>query len=227
MRKIILGILIGLVILGLAGKTVADPKKEKEPIDRITFIHYRDGTVKVEGKPAPAKGLSCYKLLGIKWIKLPIEYYVGPQIDVNAILSSTTEWDNHTRADLFGGYTVTSTADFDEYPDGKNEYSYGNYSQSGVIAVTRIWYTRYTKSIVEYDVMFDSDFTWGDATQNSNLMDWQNIATHETGHGLGLGDVYQSACSEVTMYGYSSEGEIIKRDLAQPDITALQKLYGQ
>ena len=57
-------------------------------------------------------------------------------------------------------------------------------------------------------------------------MDLQNIATHEIGHGVGLTDVYQTACSQATMYGYSDYGDIIKRDLAQPDITGLQKLYG-
>lgn len=228
MKKILYAILIGAIISGLAQTTVADPKKEKEPVDRITFIHYRDGTVKVEGKPAPAKGgPTCYKLLGIKWTKLPISYVVNPDVDVNAILAATTEWDSHTGATLFDGYSTDTSANFDDSPDGRNEYSVGNYPQSGVIAVTRIWYTRYTKSIVEYDVMFDSDFNWGNATQNLNLMDWQNIATHETGHGLGLSDVYQSACSEVTMYGYSDYGETDKRTLEQPDITALQKLYGQ
>jgi len=58
-------------------------------------------------------------------------------------------------------------------------------------------------------------------------MDLQNIATHEIGHGVGLADVYQTACSEVTMYSYSTEGEIIKRTFETPDITGLQKLYGQ
>jgi tryptophanase len=46
------------------------------------------------------------------------------------------------------------------------------------------------------------------------------------GHGVGLDDVYDTACSEVTMYGYSTYGEIKKRDLETPDIIGLQKLYG-
>ncbi|PJA83788.1 MAG: peptidase M10A and M12B matrixin and adamalysin, partial [Candidatus Nealsonbacteria bacterium CG_4_9_14_3_um_filter_37_29] len=57
--------------------------------------------------------------------------------------------------------------------------------------------------------------------------DLQNIATHELGHGVGLGDVYETACSEVTMYGYSNYGETQKRTLEAPDITGLQTLYGK
>ena len=81
--------------------------------------------------------------------------------------------------------------------------------------------------------MFDIDWIWGDADPNNdgivdnpNVMDLQNIATHEFGHGIGLDDVYNSECSEVTMYGYSDYGEIKKRTLEQPDVTGLQKLYG-
>ena len=156
MRKILLGILIGLLILGLAGTIAADPKKAKEPVDRITFIHYKDGAVKGVGKVA--KGPACYKLMGVKWGSLPISYVVSPEVDLNAILIATAEWDNHTSATLFDRYKTDFSANFDDSPDGRNEYSFGNYSQSGVIAVTRIWYTRYSKQIVEYDVMFDSDF---------------------------------------------------------------------
>ncbi len=227
MKKILHAILIGIIVLGLAQTTVADPTKAKEPVDRITFIHYRDGRVKVEGRPKPAKTPTCYKLLGIKWKRLPVSYVISPQVNKDAILAATVEWDAHTRANLFGGYEVDESANFDDYPDGRNEYSLGNYPQEGVIAVTRIWYTRYSKEIVEYDVMFDSEFTWGDATANPEVMDWQNIATHETGHGLGLGDVYQSVCSQVTMYGYSDYGETDKRTLELPDIIGLQKLYGR
>jgi predicted Zn-dependent protease len=57
-------------------------------------------------------------------------------------------------------------------------------------------------------------------------MDVQNIATHEIGHTLGLDDLYTTSCSAVTMFGYSGYGDTAKRDLAIPDITGLQKLYG-
>ena len=74
--------------------------------------------------------------------------------------------------------------------------------------------------------MFDTDWIWGDAKVDASVMDLQNIATHELGHGAGLGDVYDTACSNVTMYGYSDYGETKKRDLEQPDIKGLQTLYG-
>lgn len=215
---------IMLVILSAtAAYASAESKKPKEPLDQITFIHYKDGKVKAAGSKG---GPTCYKLMGIKWKAFPISYVVGQGVDASAVAASANEWDSHTSTALFDGYTINASANFDDSPDGMSEYSVGNYQQSGVIAVTRTWYTRFGKQIVEYDVMFDSDFIWGDATKDPSVMDWQNIATHETGHGIGLSDIYNNACSAATMYGYSSEGDIAKRTLEQPDITGLQKMYG-
>ncbi len=227
MRKVLLSILIGVLILAISNPIAAKSKGKKinEPVDKITFIHYKGGKVRVEGKGAKAQ--TCYKLLGVKWRNLPIDYVIQTGIPESAISLATAEWDRWTSANLFGNFATDSLADFDEdSPDGKNEYSIGNYPEEGVIAVTNIWYTIRSKQIVEYDVLFDTDYLWGDATINPEVMDWQNIATHETGHGLGLGDVYQTLCSEVTMYGYSDYGETKKRTLETPDILGLQKLYG-
>jgi len=58
-------------------------------------------------------------------------------------------------------------------------------------------------------------------------MDVQNIATHELGHGLGLGDLYQTTAWQETMYGYSDNGETMKRDLYLGDIAGIQALYGK
>jgi len=108
----------------------------------------------------------------------------------------------------------------------ENAITFGDYPTAGVIAVTTVWYNPATKAIVEFDIMFDTDWTWGDATVDATKMDLENIATHEFGHSVGLADVYDSACSAVTMYGYSNYGEAQKRTLELPDITGLQKLYG-
>lgn len=222
MKKLITLVSI-IVTIGIIS-SIAFAKPYKEPLDSITFIHYKDGSTKIVG--IESKAQLCYKLMGVKWNSFSIDYYINPDVDSSAITASTAEWDKYTSTNLFGNSYTDSSANFDDSPDGRNEYSLGNYPQSGVIAVTRTWYTRRGKEIVEYDVMFDSDFIWGDASRDSSVMDWQNIATHETGHGIGLSDLYTSACSSQTMYGYSSEGDISKRTLASGDIAGLQKLYG-
>ena len=210
--------------------------KAKEPLDKITFIHYKDGTVKAGGKAATDN--TCYKLLGVKWKTLPVSYVINPKgyeatFVANAISASTLEWDSHTLASLFGGYTISNSATWDDTSsqvDYQNEYVFGAYPDSSVIAVTNVWYTRFSRQIVDYDVLFNTQyFTFKDCSASGSCpasMDLQNIATHETGHGIGLADIYSTGCTEVTMYGYSGNGETKKRTLAQPDITGLQKMYG-
>lgn len=199
--------------------------------EKTIFIHEAS-----QGNQKPAKATTCYKLLGVKWRVLPQDYVIHPNVNntvPGAIQASVYTWDAATSKQLFGASTVDSTANWDgQTPDGRNEYSFGDYSQNGVIAVTVIWsgipLGGGRRQIVEYDVMFDTDFAWGDATASSStpVMDLENISTHETGHGLGLNDIYTASCSAVTMYGYSSEGDIAKRTLETPDILGLQKMYG-
>ncbi len=81
--------------------------------------------------------------------------------------------------------------------------------------------------MVESDILFDTDFNWGDAKTDPSLMDIQNIATHEIGHTLGLSDLYTKSCVNVTMYGYSTEGDVEKRSLEPADIAGLLSIYGQ
>ena len=45
------------------------------------------------------------------------------------------------------------------------------------------------------------------------------------GHGLGLADIYDPFCSEVTMFGYSSFGSISPRTIEKQDIAGIKKLY--
>ena len=148
-----------------------------------------------------------------------------------AIYSASEEWDNNTNLELFADYTVDYSADWDSSaPDGQNEMSFGAYSDSQVIAVTVIWGSFSgpvgSREIKEYDILFNTKYVWGDAGANPSVMDLQNIATHEIGHGIGLGDLYSPGATAETMYGYSTEGETKKRDLYTGDIQGLQSLYG-
>lgn len=234
MMKKLFFVLIVTAIL-LTPVVLATSSKPREPLEKITFIHYKDGTVKQVG--GVYKSPTCYKLLGVKWKILPVSYVVNPNgynpsFVTDAISASAAEWDSHTSATLFNGYRVDRSATWDDTVDKvdyENEYVFGSYPDSNVIAVTVVWYTRYGRQIVDYDVLFNTYYTWKDCsagTDCSAAMDLQNIATHETGHGIGLADVYGNSCSAVTMYGYSWYGDTQKRTLEQPDITGLQKIYG-
>jgi len=241
MRKIGLGILVGIVVLALSGVVVAisnqGAEKAKAPdLEKIEFIHWKKDFAKPEGAKVP-KPPSCYKFLTptkVKWTVLPANYvinptnpqYLGEDFIKSAVFNSAETWDAATSKELMDDtYTIDYTATYG-VQDYENAITFGNYPTAGVIAVTTVWYNPATKAIVEFDVMFDTDWTWGDATASSTVMDLQNIATHELGHGVGLADVYDTVCSTVTMYGHSDYGEIQKKTLETPDITGLQTLYG-
>jgi len=219
-------------------------------LEKIVFIHHKKDFAKPpwagggKGKKEP----KCYGFLGrgVSWKDLPVDYVIDPtgsdlteDLVANAISAGAEEWDLWTGTELFNDvYEVVYDGSWDsDIPDGRNELLFGDYPEEGVIGVTVVWGyfsgPPSLRKIIEFDVLFDTDFTWGNAGDTNetelgdiSVMDLQNIATHEIGHGVGLADMYDDACSEVTMYGYSEYGETKKRTLADSDITGIQKLYG-
>ncbi len=242
-----------LTVLALALSTcftvamaLAKPDNPGPPdIQRKVFIHYAKPA---KPEPPQEREAGFYKLIGAKWKKLPISLEVNPSnsfnldtdLVVNAIKTAAGEWDDGAYSN-WGGVTATlfnydiaineSVGYYDlawtsDKMDGKNTLLFGDYPTEGVIAVTIVWYNSRTKEILEFDIVFDTNYTWGNATVAENVMDLQNIATHELGHALGLDDVYQSPAYQETMYGYSSAGETIKRSLHAGDKAGIKKLYG-
>ncbi|HLC77941.1 MAG TPA: matrixin family metalloprotease [Candidatus Nanoarchaeia archaeon] len=198
-------------------------------LERVDFIHY----AKPNGVGS-TKSPSCYKLMGVKWNPLPVSYVINPSNSqglsegfVTSTISASAEtWDSATSSEVFSNtYAVNYSAQYG-VQNFQNALVFGDYPDSGVIGVTSVWYTRVGKRIVEFDMLLNTDFVWGDATLNSSAMDLQNIITHELGHSIGLDDIYSTSCLSVTMYGYSTEGETSKRILETADIAGLQKMYG-
>jgi hypothetical protein len=228
-----------------AGGDKVPPGLRKIPpgLEKIVFIHYKkehvkpDRPAKPEKPGKPSAEAACYDFMGrgVQWKDedLPISCVIDPDL-ANAIDLSAIEWEKVTQATLFDFKSFDTGDDLSwdgDVPDGLNEMVIGDYPDDRVIAVTVVWGyfsgPPSIRKIFEFDILFVAGYNWGNADDVETVMDLQNIATHEIGHGLGLADIYDEAqCSEVTMYGYSTEGETKKRTLEEPDITGIQELYG-
>ena len=115
--------------------------------------------------------------------------------------------------------------------NGINTISWGNIEDEGIIAQCTIWFYVNTKEIIEFDIVFNTQQPWGiDPDGEGGItidnFDIQNIATHEAGHTLHLGDLYEDEYNIMTMYGYAIKGEVKKRSLEWGDINGVHKLYG-
>lgn len=107
--------------------------------------------------------------------------------------------------------------------DGYNVIDFGLY-QDGVIAVTMFWVDP-DNHMGGIDMRMNTLYKWS-LNGAAGTMDVQNIVTHEFGHWVGLADLYNSADSWLTMYGYSSYGVTYQRTLGQGDVNGIQAIYG-
>jgi hypothetical protein len=107
------------------------------------------------------------------------------------------------------------------------------YSQE-VIALASIWYDPETGEILDTDIEFNGDnFDWAIipdepySCPDEDLMDVQNIATHEIGHVLGLDDLYDKENDiDKTMYGWTATiCETGKRTLETDDEDGVSAHY--
>jgi len=181
---------------------------------------------------------SCYGFLakGAKW-KTVEPYMVDPAntrglgevFVANNLAFDINKWEAAAGVNILGNEIAGVVDGADTVsPDDKNEVYFADIDSPGAIGVTIVWgiFSGPPKwrELVEWDMIFDDiDFDW--ATGEATKMDFENIATHELGHSVGLGDLYTSECSEQTMYGYATEGETKKRTLEAGDIAGIQKLY--
>ncbi len=223
------------------------PKEIPPGWEKIVFIHYKKPRGRPADKPGrkpPKSDSQCYTFLGkgVKWKEPDRSLFLVDVANIEGlskgeILGAVGAAADAWRAVPIGVDLLWSckdesnlSADWDS-PDGYNEVVFGDVPYANAIAVTIVWGIfggpPSMREIVEFDMIFDDvDFDWS-IGGSETTMDLQNIATHELGHAVGLGDLYESACAEVTMYGYSENGETDKRSLESDDIAGLVALYGE
>ena len=207
------------------------------------FVDYRKGFGhKPKHNPGGGGGVetsSCFSFLanGAKWKTLE-PWIVNPSNSegltdsfvFNNIAADIQKWEDSSSTDILGSGSLTTdtlVADTSS-PDNKNEVYFADISSEGAIAVTIVWGIfrgrPSQRRLVEWDQIYDDvDFAWS-ASGEAGKMDFENIATHELGHSLGMGHP-PSECTEETMYAFASFGETKKRDLHTGDIAGISDLY--
>jgi len=206
-------------------------------VEGYMFVHKKNAA-----KPQPSAnnaGISCYSFLasGAKW-KVVEPWVVNTannqNLDGTFVLSNIganiQKWENAASFNIMGtGSTTSNVLVADQAStDGQNEIYFGSIADPNTIAVTITWgiYSGPIKNrrLVEFDQIYDQDdFAWSSAGE-AGKMDFENIATHEIGHGIGMGHP-SSSCTEETMYAYASFGETKKRSLNAGDSAGINALY--
>lgn len=204
-----------------------------------TYITYVNGTHEVLENNVHVNALStCYIVNSYTTNEIQ-SYAINPtntnglseNFILNTISTSAETWDASTTKEVFNPYSIDRTtfpSVYDLFPiSDNNMVSFGELGTNSTtsLAVNHIWYYISTGKIVHFDIIFNRNFNWGNATINPNVHDFQSTATHEFGHSFGLGDLYNVACIQETMYGYGDIGDIKQRTLNAGDIAGLQIIY--
>lgn len=221
-----------------------DPQSGKV-VEGYAIIRYAKGG---HGGGGSGGGAVCYAFIskGAKW-KTVEPWLINPanngglptDFPLSNMTGNIAKWEdaadgvlgNGQGTNILGDGSVTSDlldADL-KGPDGRNEVYFAGISNPGVIAITVIWGVFggpvQNRGLTEWDQVYDDvDYAWSTSGE-AGKMDFENISTHELGHSVGLDDLYNSACSEQTMYGYSDLGETKERTLESGDIAGTNILY--
>jgi len=207
-------------------------------VEGFAFVRRKENTAKPAKPPKPG-GPACYGYLanGAKWknfepwVVNPDTSYLQKNFVYSNLGINIGKWESAAGKNILGDGSMTGevlVADTVS-PDGQNEVYFADVVDGDTIAVTIVWGyfggPPQTRKLVEWDQVYDdNDYSWSDSGE-PDKMDFENIATHELGHSFGMDDIYDSACSDVTMYGYADFGETKKRTLEAPDITGVFNLY--
>jgi hypothetical protein len=246
--SIVIIVILGLIVSGcIAPLESVTPTSEKgNPKPELTSPIIQRGVFVDHGYSSrpwypPSEETKSYRWAPrIYWVAddLPIDITVytknAPFGAFDAVLPAFDQWDENTLADL---YDTTSENSENDPPgavlwDGNTMSWMEIDNAGGIIGVCYYWYWTNTKEMIEFDIIFDKDENWL-ATDNPENMptltqfDVWNIAIHELGHALVLGDLRSPKDGALTMHAYTWKGDDFKRTLGSGDILGIQKIYGK
>lgn len=189
---------------------------------------------------------------GKKWFELPVLYNVNLRNSgddghfLSTIQASAQTWEDDPNSAFdaaFNGTTGRKSSSLKNRMDGNNDITWESLNRyQNPIAVAIFWSFTSTGEIVEFDVTNNVNFAWSSNggpnnteitdpdSQSGDLtkFDLQNIETHELGHAFaGLMDLTHPSENKLTMYGFGTQGELLKRTLGLGDQWAIRTAFPQ
>jgi hypothetical protein len=176
-------------------------------VEGYAFVHYKNEKAKGGNKGRPPKdggGDVCYSFLasGAKW-KVAEPWVVNPSntegLDESFVFNNLKEdiakWEHEAGVNILGDGSVVS-------------------------------YILEADSVTPDGVneVYFGDINSPGAIGEAGMMDFENIATHELGHTVGMGHPNDS-CVEETMFRFADYGETKKDTLEAGDIAGIKALY--
>jgi hypothetical protein len=150
---------------------------------------------------------------------------------VASIVDGHTNWDTtyngcglNDITNLTSTYLGSTSAGIHTVPDGQSVTDRGDLAAvgcAGALACTWL-FTDAAGNATETDQRFSDDFTFSNVGA-AGAYDFESVATHESGHGIGLG--HASSSNALTMYPSISAGSTAARTLAKGDVMGLRARY--
>jgi hypothetical protein len=150
---------------------------------------------------------------------------------VASLVDGHTNWDTTVNGcglnditNLSSTYLGSTSAGIHTVPDGQSITDRGDLAAvgcAGALACTWL-FTDAAGNATETDQRFSDSFTFSNVGA-AGAYDFESVATHESGHGIGLG--HAGSSNALTMYPSISAGSTAARTLAKGDVMGLRARY--